>query len=622
MVAPTRAGDIRRRPFQTRLIAGALAAAVCAVLLGARLYHLQVTQHERYASQSDRNRLATRPVAPARGRILDRNGVVLAENVRSYVLVFTPALTRDLDALLASLGRGIRISARDRARLKRAARQNKYAPVALRSALSEDEAAWFAARAFEFDGARLDARWTRRYPNGATAAHVLGYIAALNQADLERLADEDRAAEYRGIDSIGRKGIEKTWESLLKGTPGAEQLEVTAAGRPVRVLRRIAPTPGADLVLSLDLGLQRVAEQALAGKRGAVVAIEPGTGAILALASAPSFDPNLFVDGIDEEDWRRLNESPDHPFVNRAIAATYPIGSTYKPFVALAALQLGVRKPQDRLPDPGYYEFGGQRFRNSEGAVFGDTDMRRALVVSSDTYFYSLGPAIGVDALHDFMRPFGFGQATGIDLDGERTGVLPSRRWKRTAFKHPGQQAWFAGESISLAVGQGYNSFTVLQLAQALATLVDNGAYRKPSLLRATRAPGADEPVPVTAMIDHQIALDRRNVDFVKSAMADVVAQGTARRAFAGAPYRAAGKTGTAQVFSLRGRRYDAKTLDPRLHDHALFTGFAPVEKPEIVVAVVVENGGFGAQAAAPIGRVVFDYWLSKRSKLAAPANG
>ena len=455
MAVHARAGDARRRPFQARLIVGACAAAACAALLGARLVQLQVTRHDQYALQSDRNRLSTLPVAPARGRILDRGGAVLAENARRYILVITPALAPNLEALLTSLGRGVRISPRDRARLRRLARQNRYAPVALRGALSDDEAAWFAARAFQFPGARLDARWVRRYPNGATAAHVLGYIAALNRADLQRLADDDRAADYRGIDNIGRKGIEKTWEALLKGTPGAEQQEVTAAGRPVRVLRRIAPTPGADLVLSLDLGLQRVAEQALAGKRGAVVAIQPGSGEILALASAPSFDPNLFVDGIDEDAWRRLNESPDHPFINRAIAATYPIGSTYKPFVALAALELGVRRAQDRLPDPGYYEFGGQRFRNSEGAVFGDTDMRRALVVSSDTYFYSLGPAIGVDALHAFMQPFGFGQATGIDLDGERTGVLPSRQWKRAAFKRPGQQAWFAGESISLAVGAG-----------------------------------------------------------------------------------------------------------------------------------------------------------------------
>lgn len=600
-----------RNQFTIRLIVGAAAAAVCFALLCARFYQLQVTQHAFFSSRSDSNRISYVPIPPERGRILDRNGNVLAENIRTYTLVVTPALAGDLSTLVAGLSRGIRISSRDRSRLRRNAGRNKYAPVTLKTDLTDDEAAWFALRGFQFKGVRLSARWTRHYPNGPTAAHVIGFMGALNSSDIDRIREDDSAAAYRGIDSIGRKGIEHTWESLLKGSPGAEKQEVTASGRPVRVLERLAPTPGADVMLSIDLGLQRVAEQALAGKRGAIVAMAPSSGEVLALASAPSFDPNLFVGGIDEASWRKLNDSPDHPFVNRAMSATYPIGSTYKPFVALAALQLGVRNATVRIPDPGYYEFGGQRFRNSERAVFGDTDMHRAIVVSSDTYFYSLGPAIGVDALHDFMKPFGFGQLTGIDLDGERRGVLPSRNWKRGAFKNPAQQRWYSGESISLGVGQGYNTFTLLQLAQALSVLVENGDYRKPHLLRATIPDREASPQYAAVSVDHKIPLNQHYVDFVKGAMTDVVQHGTARRAFEGAQYSAAGKTGTAQVFSLRGRRYDAKTLDDRLHDHALFSGFAPADKPEIVVAVMVENAGFGAKAAAPIGRMIFDYWLS-----------
>src|SRR5690606_3135531 len=326
--------------------------------------------------------------------------------------------------------------------------------------------------------------------------------------------------------------------------------------------------------------LQRIAEEAFGDQRGALVALDPKTGEVLAFVSQPSFDPNLFIDGIDVDNWRMLHESPDHPLINRPLYGTYPIGSTYKPFVALAALQLGVRSATERISDPGYYEFGGQRLRNAGGAAYGMTDMHRAIVGSADPYVYSLGPETGVKALHELPKHVGFGQITGIDLDGERAGVLPSTEWKRNAYKGRERQRWYAGETISVAVGQGYNSFTLLQLAQATSTLADNGAYRRPHLVHAVRDTRTGEVKVTPSDPEYRIPLEQHNVDIIKAAMADVVRAGTARRAFAGASYQSAGKTGTAQVFSLRGAQYRASELDERLRDHALFMGFAPLENP------------------------------------------
>ena len=396
----------------------------------------------------------------------------------------------------------------------------------------------------------------------------------------------------------------------MLGKPGFEEREVTSRGKPVRVLRRVDPTPGANLVLSLDMGLQRLAEEAFKDLRGALVAIEPSTGDVLAFVSQPSFDPNLFIDGIDSESWRLLNESPDHPLINRPVYGTYPIGSTYKPFVALAALELNKRRATDFISDPGYFEFGGQRFRNSGSTAFGTLDMHRALVVSSDTYFYSLGPEIGVNNLHDFMKPFGFGQITGIDIEGERRGVLPSTDWKRGAYKNRDQQRWYAGETISIAVGQGYNSFTLMQLAQATAVLANDGVYMKPHLVRSIKDSRTDEQTLTVAEAAHKVALKKENLQVVKRALTEVTVSGTAAAAFVGAPYTTAGKTGTAQVYSLRGAKYQSSAIDERLRDHSLFMAFAPANQPKIAIAVIVENAGWGGSVAAPIVRKVFDAWL------------
>lgn len=618
----------QRRRVAIRAIVAGVVALIGFAVLGARLWHLQVVRYEGLAARADQNRIAVVPIPPRRGEIVDRNGVVLARNYRDYTLFAIPAQVQGkVDTVLDQLGSLVYLSAYDRKRFKQQLGQTgRYSKVMLRNNLNEIEASWFAAHAYKFPGIQLSARWVREYPQGEAAAHVIGYVGRISETDLEQLDAEGKLGNYRGSSVIGKKGIEKTWEEALHGKTGLEEVEVTAIGRPVRTLSRIDPVPGSDLVLSLDIGLQKVAEAEFAGRRGALVAIDPRTGEVLAFVSAPSFDPNLFIDGIDVENWKKLNESPDHPLINRPLYGTYPIGSTYKPFVALAALELGKRSATQKIGDPGYFELAGQRFRNAGGAAYGPTDMHRAIVVSSDTYFFSLGPEIGVDALHDFSKQFGFGQITGIDLDGERRGVLPSTDWKRKAYRKPEQQRWYTGETVSVAVGQGYNAFTLLQLAQATAVLANRGTYMKPHLVNMIEDPLTGTMARTVTQPTHTIPLKSENLAVIRNAMVDVIRKGTARRAFSDAGYQAAGKTGTAQVFSLRGAKYDADQVDERLRDHSLFMAYAPVDDPQVAVALIVENGGWGATAAAPIARRVFDYWLAperaERSRSLRAANG
>ncbi len=606
----------QKRRFLLRAVVAGILAIACFGLLGWRFWVLQVERHESLAARAENNRIAVLPIPPRRGDIVDRNGEVLARNYLSFTLEVVPGRAGNLDEMLSRLTPVVYVSSADQRRFKRRVSESgRYANIVLRNNLNETEAAWFSAHSLRFPGVELRARWVREYPQGKAAGHVVGYVGRISESDVTMLEDKGELGNYRGTDIIGKKGIEKTYESVLHGKTGFEEVEVTARGKPVRRLRKVDPTPGSNLVLSLDMELQRIAEEAFKDQRGALVAIEPATGDVLAFVSQPSYDPNLFIDGIDVESWRRLNESPDHPLINRPVYGTYPIGSTYKPFVALAALELNKRRASDRINDPGYFEFGGQRFRNAGSAYFGSIDMHQALVVSSDTYFYSLAPEIGVNALHDFMKPFGFGQITGIDIEGERKGVLPSTEWKRNAYKKREQQRWFAGETISVAVGQGYNSFTLMQLAQATAVLANDGTYMQPHLVRAIKNPTSGEERLTVAEASHRIPLKPENVQAVKRALADVTVSGTARQAFVGAPYQTAGKTGTAQVYSLRGGKYQSSAIDERLRDHALFMAFAPVKDPKIAIAVLVENAGWGGSVAAPIARKVFDQWLLRNPK-------
>ena len=598
-----------------RVSVAAIFVLCCFSILIYRLWILQVERYQGFSERADQNRISLVPIVPKRGNIYDRNGEVLARSYRDYTLEVVPGQLVDIDAMIEAVGKIIPISPLDIRRFKqRMGANTRYASIILRSNLTDEEVASFAVRSFKFPGVSIRARWVREYPQGESAAHLIGYIGRISERDYERIQEEGLEGDYRGTDVIGKKGLELSYEKVLHGKPGWEQVEIAASGRPVRVLERTDPIPGDNLRLSIDIGLQRMVEGIFNDpenpQRGALVAIDPRNGQVLAYVSAPSFDPNLFVDGIDVENWRRLSDSPDHPLIDRPIYGTFPIGSTYKPFVALAALTLNARDAKTRIYDPGYFEFGNQRFRNAGGAVYGSIDMHRALVVSSDSYFFSLGPIIGVDALHDFAIQFGFGKQTGIDLPHEKKGVLPSRAWKQSAFKDPKQQTWFPGETISVAVGQGYNSFTMMQLAQATATLAANGVYTRPHIVNWLENPTQKRAEPVVSSPEYKIEMSQADINVVKRALAEVPTHGTARRVFQGANYESAGKTGTAQVFSLRGATYNARNLDKRLHDHALYMGFAPVDEPKIALAVIVENGGWGSTVAAPIARKVFDYWL------------
>ncbi|MDR5730757.1 penicillin-binding protein 2 [Caballeronia sp. LZ025] len=622
--------------FRLRVAAAGLFVFVCFGLIGLRFLYLQVWHFSKYSLQANENRISVAPIVPNRGIITDRNGIVLAKNYSAYTLEITPSkINGTLDEVIDNISQVVPVDSRDRRRFKKLLEDSKnFESLPIRTRLTDEEVARFTAQRFRFPGVEVRARLFRQYPLGTTAAHVIGYIGRISQRDQERIDDasdaNDAASDhydprldannYKGTDYVGKIGVEQSYETELHGLTGFEEVEVTAGGRPVRTMSRTQATPGNNLVLSLDIGLQQVAEQAFAGKRGALVAIEPSTGDVLAFVSAPSFDPNSFVDGIDQQTWDALNNSPDHPLLNRPLHGTYPPGSTYKPFMALAALTLHKRTPGWGFQDPGYFTFGGHTFRNDVRSGQGWVDMNRAIVVSNDTYFYMLARDLGVNAMAGFMKPWGFGQITGIDIAGEARGILPSTEWKRKAYKKPEQQRWYEGETISLGIGQGYNSFTILQLAHATSTLANNGIVMKPHLVRDIENPLTKAERTVVRDPSDKIPVRQQDVDFIKRAMEGVITNGTAAKVFAGAPYLAAGKTGTAQVYSLQGANYRGHATAEHLRDHALFIAFAPAEQPKIALALIVENGGWGAESAGPIARKVLDYYLIDRMKPGAEA--
>jgi len=622
--------------FRLRVAAAGLFVFVCFGLIGLRFLYLQVWHFSKYSLQANENRISVAPIVPNRGIITDRNGIVLAKNYSAYTLEITPSkINGTLDEIIDGLSQVIPIDSRDRRRFKKLLEDSKnFESLPIRTRLTDEEVAKFTAQRFRFPGVEVRARLFRQYPLGMTAAHVIGYIGRISQRDQERIDDASDANDansdhydprldannYKGTDYVGKIGVEQSYETELHGLTGFEEVEVTAGGRPVRTMSRTQATPGNNLVLSLDIGLQQVAEQAFAGKRGALVAIEPSTGDVLAFVSAPSFDPNSFVDGIDQQTWDALNSSADHPLLNRPLHGTYPPGSTYKPFMALAALSLHKRTPGWGFQDPGFFTFGGHTFRNDVRSGQGWVDMNRAIVVSNDTYFYMLARDLGVNAMAGFMKPWGFGQITGIDIAGEARGILPSTEWKRKAYRKPEQQRWYEGETISLGIGQGYNSFTILQLAHATATLANNGVVMKPHLVRDIENPLSKAVRAVVRDPSDKIAVRQQDIDVIKRAMEGVVTNGTAAKVFAGAQYLAAGKTGTAQVYSLQGANYRGHATAEHLRDHALFIAFAPAEQPKIALALIVENGGWGAESAGPIARKVLDYYLVDRMKPGAEA--
>jgi penicillin-binding protein 2 len=582
-------------------------------LLAARFIFLQVIQHDHYASKAEDNRISIVPVPPNRGLILDRNGIVMARNYSGYTLEIFPRKVRSIERTIDEVAELVEVTARDRARFKKLLAETRNADsLPIRTRLSDEEVAKFAANRYRYNGTvEIKARLFRQYPYDETASHVLGYMGRINQADQARLEEEGIDANYRGTDVIGKAGVEASYQHELHGTTGFEQVEIDAAGRGIRTLSRTPSQPGNNVALTLDLRLQQVAEQALGERRGAVVALEPSSGAVLAFVSKPGFDPNYFVDGIDPQYWAELNNSPDRPLYNRAIAGTYPPGSTFKPFMALAALDLGKRTPRSAINDPGYFVFGDRRFRDSKPGGHGYVDLFKSIVVSSDTYYYMLANDMGIEAIAGYMKNFGFGAKTGIDLQGELPGVLPSPEWKMKRFRRPEQQRWYPGETISIGIGQGYNSYTPIQLAQAMSALANGGTVYRPHLVAYIDNPRSGERRNVEPEIVQRVPAKPEHVEFVKRAMAGVNKEGTGARAFAGAQYTNGGKTGTAQVIAMKqNEKYDEKKVAERHRDHSWFIAFAPLESPKIALAIIVENGGFGARAAAPIARTMFDYYL------------
>jgi penicillin-binding protein 2 len=599
--------------FRNRLMmAGLIIIVAFAVLLG-RFAWLQVVQREYYHTLAEANRISVVPVVPNRGLILDRNGEVLAANYSAYTLEITPSKVANVESAIDDLAMLIDVTPRDRRRFKKLQEESKnFESLPIRTRLTEEEVARFAVNRFRFPGFEIKARLFRSYPQGEVASHAIGYIGRINDADVKRIETQGFTANYKGTDHIGKLGIEGAYERELHGVTGSEQVEIDAGGRAIRSLARSEPLSGNNLVVTLDLKLQKIAEDAFQDYKGALVAIDPKTGEVLALVSKPGFDPNLFVDGIDPQNWDALNNSPDKPLNNRALRGQYPPGSTIKPFMALAALEYRKRSPEFTISDPGYFTLAGvaHRYRDWKKEGHGLVNMHKSIVISCDTYYYGLANELGIDAIHRFLAGFGFGSRTGIDIDGELSGLAPSQEWKWQRFK----QKWYAGDTVSVGIGQGYMLATPLQLAAATATIANNGVPVHPRLLKAVQDSKTQEMRELAApAAKDAVAVKPEHIAFVRAAMVDVTRPGgTAAQVGQGAAYAMAAKTGTAQVVGMKqGEKYDEKRLKQEHWDHALFIAFAPADDPRIAMAILVENGKHGGSTAGPIAREVFDYYLS-----------
>ncbi len=606
--------------FQLRLAIAGGAVLFAFFILFVRFFYVQVVQHDYYHTLAEQNRIFIVPVVPNRGLIVDRNGVVLAHNFAAYTLEIMPTQVDDFEDMISRLSILVDITPKDRRRFQKLLEEgHDFASVPIRTRLNDEEVARFAVNAYRFPGVELNARLFRHYPNAEIASHVVGYIGRISDPDVAELKAKGMAANYSASDYIGKVGLEQRYEKDLRGVTGYEHVETDANGQSVRTLRSILPVSGNDLRLALDARLQQVAEQVFGDHRGSLVAIEPATGGVLALVSRPGFDPNLFVEGIDPQNWDALNNSPDHPLNNRALQGVYPPGSTFKPFMALAGLESGKRKPGFTISDPGYFMLGGsgRAYRDWKAGGHGIVNLHKAVVESCDTYFYGLAHELGIDAIHDFIGQFGLGSKTGIDIEGEVDGLLPSQEWKQRRF----QQKWYVGDTISVGIGQGYNLTTPLQLAFATAILANDGRIFRPHVVQHIQDSQTGELTTIEPEPIGEVPLKPENVKRVRDAMVDVMKPGgTAAWAGMGAKYLFAGKTGTAQVIGLKGQKYDEDRIHARHRDHALFIGYAPADDPKIALAVLVENGGHGSSTAAPIARQVIDFYLlGKEPQLVKP---
>jgi penicillin-binding protein 2 len=597
------------RLFKSRVIFASAMVLVLATVLALRLGQLQVVEYSHFKTLSHDNRVKIVPVAPTRGLIFDRNGVVVAQNIPTFSLEVVPEAISDMDALLEGLREIIEISPEDETRFRTVlGTKSRFESVPVRTRLDEEEVARFAVNRHRFPGVDVQAYLSRDYPLGSLGVHALGYVGRINEAELQRVD----TSNYRATRYIGKTGVEQSYEDSLHGTVGYQHVETNAQGRVIRVLGQQASVPGSNLYLSIDFSLQAAAEAALGDDNGAVVAIEPASGSVLAFASMPGFDPNLFVNGIDQKTYKELLNSPERPLFNRALHGQYPPGSTVKPFVGLAGLETGTEQADKSIFCPGFYRLEGRKhkYRDWKKWGHGNVELNKAIVESCDVFFYALAHAMGIQRMHDFLVGFGLGRQTGIDLIGESRGLMPSPEWKREDRALP----WYPGETLIAGIGQGFTLATPLQLAFATATLGMRGLRLQPQVVQFLEDPQSRETWALSTPSANPFEqVDVEHWERVIAAMADVVhgPRGTARRIGAGVSYRMAGKTGTAQVFGIgQDEEYDAEKIDKKLQDHALFIAFAPVDEPRIAVAVLVENGGSGSKAAAPIARKVLDHYL------------
>lgn len=598
-----------RRIFQHRTLVALLLLFVMMGLLMARMYYLQVIQHDTYTTLSDKNRVQVQSVAPTRGLVYDRNDVLLAENRPVFNVTIVPERVTDITQTLSDLQAILNISEEDldRFRGRLLEPRRPFQEIPLRYDLTEQEIASMAVHRHTLPGVEVNAELVRYYPYSELTSHALGYVGRINRAELQRIDP----VNYAGTNYIGKSGIERFYEDALHGKVGYQHVETNARGRTLRVLERESPVPGEDIRLHLDIRLQKLAHDLLDGRRGAIVAIEPSTGGVLALASVPGFDANLFVTGIGVQAYRELNESLDKPLFNRALRGQYPPGSTIKPMLAIAALDSGSTTREREIWDPGYFQLkpAGRRYRDWKRGGHGWVNLKDSVEQSCDIYFYDVGVRMGVDVMHDYLTRFGFGEETSLDISGALPGLVPSRDWKRGHRNEP----WYPGDSVNMSIGQGFNLATPLQLATGTAVLASRGVWNQPRLLSDVLGDHAFQEGLFGAARDDIVLNDPDTWTFGIKAMEAVMhgTKGTARAAARDAPYRMAGKTGTAQVFSLaEDEEYEEEDVRERLRDHALFIGFAPVEDPAIAVAVIVENGGSGSGTAAPVARAMFDAWL------------
>lgn len=590
------------------LFSGLLSVIIFGIVIF-RLVYLQVFEYEHFDSLSNRNRVDIEPLPPQRGLIYDRNGVLLAENIPTFSLEMVPEKVPDIDQTLRELSQLLALSDEDIDAFKdRMKRQRRFLHVVIRQRLTEEEVARFSANRYRFPGVDIEGRLIRHYPQNNLFAHAVGYVGRINERDMELIDQKD----YKGTSQIGKTGIEKQYEDTLHGSVGYRQVETNVQGRIVRELMSVPSQSGDDLFLNLDINLQRVAADSLGDYNGSIVAIDPRNGGVLALVSKPDYNPNSFVSGISSKEYGELRDSPDRPLFDRALRGHYPPGSTLKPFVALAGLELGVVDEHSKTYCPGWYSLPGSshRYRCWKSYGHGMVDMKDAVAQSCDVYFYDLAHTLGIDRLHNFLDYFGFGHRSGIDLPNESEGLSPSSEWKRASRN----QAWFPGETLISGIGQGFNQTTPVQLAHATATLAMRGISMQPQVVRATRPAGqTDMNLRNSEIMNNLPMQNSQNWENVVQAMVEVIhgARGTARSVGKDMPFKVAGKTGTAQVFGIaQDEEYDAETLERKLHDHALFIAFAPADKPEFAVAVVVENGGSGSKVAAPIARKLIQQYF------------